>query len=321
MSYILDALKRAEQQRGGPARGATSLPRAMASDFAPRARWPWIVGGLGGLAVVVVATLVFWPGRQPAGTDATPATIVAGPPPTPVASPAPRVEPALPAPTPPAPRAEPAPAVRPAPAASSTSEAVRVVAPPAPPPAPRAAEPRPAESRAIESRAAEPRPVESRPAAPGLVEPRAPAPRPAAPSAVSRPTPPVAASRGTAGRSAVVPAPEERSRTAPPPAATTAERPVPPSPPVARAAPSRAAAPEPPAAAAAAPSGDLKALAAKLSIQVLSWAPERKDRFVFLNGRKYGEGQTVEDKIVVEQINEDSVVLAYQGERMILKGR
>ena len=86
-------------------------------------------------------------------------------------------------------------------------------------------------------------------------------------------------------------------------------------------APPGAAAPESPAPAAAASTGDLKALAGKLSIQVLSWAPEREDHFVFLNGRRYGEGQTVEDKIVVEQINEDSIVLAYQGERLILKGR
>ena len=311
MSYILDALKRAEQQRGGPARGASSLPRAMASDFAPRARWPWIVGGLGGLAVLVIATLAFWPARQPAATDATPAAIVAGSPPAPAAVvTAPRVEPAPPAPIPPAPRAEPAPAAGPAPAPPETarsavppslSEAARAAAPPAAPPVPRAAQSRPAESRPIESRAAE-----SRGAAPGVVEPRAAAPRAPAPSAVSRPTPPAATSGGTTGRGA---------------AAITAERPTPPSPQVARVAPSRAPAPEPPAAAGAAPSGELKALAAKLSIQVLSWAPERKDRFVFLNGHRYGEGQTVEDKIVVEQINEDSVVLAYQGERMILKGR
>jgi hypothetical protein len=88
---------------------------------------------------------------------------------------------------------------------------------------------------------------------------------------------------------------------------------------VARATPSRGPAPE--AAPPVAGGGDLNALAAKLSIQVLSWAPERKDRFVFLSGRKYGEGQLVDEKILVEQINEDSVVLSYQGERLTLKGR
>jgi len=81
----------------------------------------------------------------------------------------------------------------------------------------------------------------------------------------------------------------------------------------------RPSAPEPPPPGAS--SGELKAMAAKLSIQVLGWAPERKDRFVFLNGRKYGEGQMVEDKILVEQITEDSVVLSFQGERLTLKGR
>jgi hypothetical protein len=42
---------------------------------------------------------------------------------------------------------------------------------------------------------------------------------------------------------------------------------------------------------------------------------------VFLNGRRYGEGQVVEDKLLIERINEDGVVLSYQGERVTLKGR
>jgi hypothetical protein len=87
---------------------------------------------------------------------------------------------------------------------------------------------------------------------------------------------------------------------------------------VALAVPPGAPSPEPPP---AAPAGDLKALAARLSIQVLSWAPERKDRFVFLGGRKYGEGQIVDDKILIEQITEDGVVLSYKGERLTLRGR
>jgi general secretion pathway protein B len=114
--------------------------------------------------------------------------------------------------------------------------------------------------------------------------------------------------------SRVVPSP------APRPAPRVEDRaPAPPPAAVARGAPPRAAGPA--AAAPAAPSSDLKARAARLSIQVLSWAPERKDRFVFLNGRKYGEGQMVEDTFLVEQITEDSVVLSAQGERVTLKGR
>jgi general secretion pathway protein B len=77
----------------------------------------------------------------------------------------------------------------------------------------------------------------------------------------------------------------------------------------------------PPAPAAPAASGNAQALASKLSLQVLSWAPDPRDRFVFLNGRRYSEGQAIEDKLIVEKINEDGVVLSYQGERVTLKGR
>jgi len=247
MSFILDALKRAEQQRGAPARGAASLPRAIATDFEPRARWPWIVGGAVSLAAVA-AVVAFWPAREAAPPVATPEATVAMParPPVPAALSTP--PPVAVAP----PRAEPAPPVPPA-------RRERVVSAP---PAPRVVEPRPPVSR--------PSPVVDRPA-----------PRPA-------------------------PRVQERAIT-PPPAD------------VARATPPRPTSPE--AAPPAAPSGDLKARAAKLSIQVLSWAPERKDRFVFLNGRKYGEGQMVEDQFLVEQITEDSVVLSAQGERITLKGR
>jgi general secretion pathway protein B len=89
---------------------------------------------------------------------------------------------------------------------------------------------------------------------------------------------------------------------------------------VARVTPPRVGPASAPPALPAAPSADLKARAAKLTVQVLSWAPERKDRFVFLNGRKYGEGQMVEDTFLVEQITEDSVVLSARGERVTLKG-
>ncbi len=85
---------------------------------------------------------------------------------------------------------------------------------------------------------------------------------------------------------------------------------------MARTAPPRPSAREP-----AAPAGDVKAMAAKISLQVLSWAPEPKDRFVFLNGRRYGEGQKIDDQLLVERILEDGVVLSFQGERVTLKGR
>src|SRR6185369_17414896 len=97
MSFILDALKRAEQQRGAPTRAAASLPRAIATDFEPRARWPWIVGGLAGLVAIVVG-LVLWSAREPVPV------VVASKPPvaTAPAPPAPTPAPAVVTPPPPA---------------------------------------------------------------------------------------------------------------------------------------------------------------------------------------------------------------------------
>jgi hypothetical protein len=166
--------------------------------------------------------------------------------------------------------------------------------------------------------------VGSAPAAPRVPETRTSTPAPAA--ALDRPAPPA---RAAAPPSAPAPVATERSepgRAAPSPAMRPARGPQEPAAPppaaVARAAPPRAVSPaSPPAAVPTAPAADLKARAARLSIQVLSWAPERKDRFVFLNGRKYGEGQMVDDTFVVEQITEDSVVLSARGERVTLKGR
>ena len=280
MSYILDALKRAEQQRGAPARGAASLPRAIASDFEARARWPWVVGGLASLAVVASA-IAFWPSREttvalpelPAATPASPVAAPLPPPASAVAGAPPPAEAVPPIP----PRVEPAP--------------LRVVSAP---PAQRAAAP-----------------------PPGAVARRAGPPAAAARSAGSRGAPAATDDRGPAGRVAPSPVPRPTARVEPRAPAPTGD--------IARPAPPRASspAPSPPAVAAppAAPAGNLKALAATLSIQVLSWAPERKDRFVFLAGRKYGEGQMVDDKILIEQITEDGVVLSYQGERLTLKGR
>jgi hypothetical protein len=278
MSYILDALKRAEQQRGAPTRGAASLPRAIATDFEPRPRWWWIVGGLAGVGVCA-GVIAFWPSWE--ATVATPQA--------PVATPATTVI---------APASSPAPAPPPTPALASAPPAVEVAAPPIPP---RAAP-------------APPRVASAPPPA------RVAGPRPAA--VASRAAPPAPTARSAGGEATAAedlrPAARVASSSAPSPPTRVQPRVAPPPADVALAVPPGVPSPEPPA---AAPAGDLKALAAKLSIQVLSWAPERKDRFVFLAGRKYGEGQMVDDKILIEQITEDGVVLSYQGERLTLKGR
>src|SRR5512134_2902989 len=156
MSYILEALKRAEQQRGGPARGAAYLPRAVATDSEPRVRWPWIVGG--GVSLVAVAVVVaFWPAWEAALPVATPGATVA----TPGATTA-------------------------TPGAAVVTSGVTVAAPapavvsPPPPAEPLAAAPPALSERAV-----------SAPGASRATEPRPPAPRPG--SIVTRPAPPAAA--------------------------------------------------------------------------------------------------------------------------------
>src|SRR6266850_6903874 len=72
MSYILDALKRAEQLRGGAAR-AIRAPRAFPTEGAPR-RWPWLVAGAAGMAVLVVA-VALWPAMVPPSPTSTSAPI------------------------------------------------------------------------------------------------------------------------------------------------------------------------------------------------------------------------------------------------------
>jgi hypothetical protein len=270
MSYILQALKKAEEARGAAPR-AVPTPRPLPP--AGRARWPWIAGGL--VALSGVAGLVaLWTLGLPAPTAPPPAATT-------------DTAPAVAAPVPSAPPA-PAPAVAVSPAPPTTPPgAARAEAPSPPKPAPR---PAPARPRA----------------APTL---RAPAPAVAERAAADPPPAPASAAAG--------PPPAVERGAAPPVAA----RPRGASPAVAesRVAPRPPAAPATPAAPVAA-SGDLKARVARLSLQVLSWAPDPRDRFVFVNGRKYGEGQAIDDTLLVERITEDSVVLAYQGERVTLKG-
>jgi len=57
-------------------------------------------------------------------------------------------------------------------------------------------------------------------------------------------------------------------------------------------------------------------MASKLKIEVLVWADDPKDRMVFLNGRKYVEGQALTGGAVIEQIAEDGIVLVHEGQRV-----
>jgi hypothetical protein len=54
----------------------------------------------------------------------------------------------------------------------------------------------------------------------------------------------------------------------------------------------------------------------KLEVHVYSESPTA--RMVFINGRKYVEGDRVGDKYLLERITEDGATLAHQGQRVHL---
>jgi type II secretory pathway predicted ATPase ExeA len=58
--------------------------------------------------------------------------------------------------------------------------------------------------------------------------------------------------------------------------------------------------------------------AAPLKVDLLVWAADPRERLVYLNGRKYVEGQTLENGVLVETIAEDGVVLVQSGRRIRL---
>ncbi len=77
--------------------------------------------------------------------------------------------------------------------------------------------------------------------------------------------------------------------------------------------------PQPEAKAVATPpppsASNLQERASKLRIEVLVWADNPKERMVFLNGRKYLEGQALTGGEVIEQIVPDGIVLVHEGQR------
>lgn len=160
-----------------------------------------------------------------------------------------------------------------------------------------------------------------RPAAPPrAVEPArrtAPA-RPAAPSsgAVVRPAPPSAQSAppvappaaptlpGTVGGPALSGTPPARPATEKPVVRTTPDARV------------TIARPEPAPPTAAAPT---RADSQRFKLEVLSYSDVPAQRLVFINGRRYREGETLDGGVKVEEIREDSVILSEAGQRFTLR--
>ncbi len=57
----------------------------------------------------------------------------------------------------------------------------------------------------------------------------------------------------------------------------------------------------------------------KMTISVLMYAEAKSERRVYINGRKYIEGDYVDGRYLVESITLEGVVLSYEGERALLR--
>jgi general secretion pathway protein B len=294
VSYILDALRKAERERRGG--GPPTLDTVHAAPLQVRRRWwPW---ALAGLVLVNLAGLVVL-GRGPLGslvpekpvamTSAAPAAPDAPAPASPAVAETPDPPPALAPPrmpaTPTPGEAPPSGRVGQEVAPSMPSRAPVPVETPSPPPAMR--------------------PVPSPPSAPPPAASDAAAAPPAmAPVvAVSPPatTPPVVSSPSAA-------APDPRSPAIPEPSGVGSLPPASPAEPAPVTAGPAATLP-----------GSFRDAVARMTLDVLVYSEHESGRFVFINGRKHVEGQSVEGTVVVEAITREGALLGSQGERVLLR--
>ena len=63
----------------------------------------------------------------------------------------------------------------------------------------------------------------------------------------------------------------------------------------------------------------LREAMAKMKITILLYEEAKSERMVFINDRKYVEGDYVDGRYLLESITADGVVLSYQGERASLR--
>ncbi len=290
MSYILDALKKAEQERHQAK--VPTLDTVHRTSWAPP-RHLWL--GIGAAVALANAAVLIWllvPGPMPPIDRSADSTVApAPPPPAAVSAPA-------------APAAE-----RAAPASPPEKAAVVATAPPAPAPASSeaSASRRPPPERKPETTTKR---GEGKPGASVALAPAAPTVEPRKPTAAEAPPPPAPPA-----------APEKPTASTPaPPIPSVAAVPDKP------AAPPAAASPTKPAERG---TGSLPLLRdmtpadqeaiTKMTLQFLVYSDVPAERLVFINNQKYVEGQLIEGKVVVEGILPDGAVLSYQGKRFMLR--
>ena len=257
MSYILDALRKADRERDRERSRVPSLATIHTVTVRPRwRRLPWLVTGLVLAGMGVTGWLVIRaPGARPVSPE-----------------PAVRVE--VPRP--------PVPALPPEPADSSAREFL------SPPPSPRALAPQAGDTPLAALPA--PPPAASR----RLIESRRPQAAPPIPPVPTVSRPPQAAP--PPAPAAPIPAPDAVA--APLPTAAPAPQVAPPLP---------------------APQPSAQDAMAKLTLTVLVHSAEKADRLVYINGRRYGEGDKVDGLYLVQAIQPDGVLLTYQGEEHFLR--
>jgi general secretion pathway protein B len=289
MSYILDALKKAERDRH-----VAKIPTLHTVHGTPverrRPQWMWI----GAAVVLVNATLLLiWflrpqpvaerlPRLAAVPTTSGPAAVDKPPASGPAAVDKPPAPPQAdkPAPASPAGAATATPAPVPFPSQASV---------PGPPPE--------TTTRRVETKPSPP--VAAAPASPRIDPGKPPAPvAPARPAAAvpERPAPATAVAR--------VSPPTVPDKSASPPAA--------PSP----AAPGERKTAQTPGLQELTPA-DQEGMP-KMSLQFLVYSEVPGERLVFINNQKYVEGQSIEGKVVVEGIVPDGAILSYQGKRFKL---
>jgi hypothetical protein len=334
MSYILDALRKAERDRQ-VARIPTLATAHGGADLFRRSPWLWLAVSAGALALggVVLYTWLAPPVRPdsaPPAQIAAPAPAAGAPPAADLATASPqaleRTEPVPALERAPGARGASAPSVAPvvpptssAPVPADVPKGPSRVSPAAPGPRVQAPAPPvfapPAPGPRVQAQAP-PVPVAPAPTAPAPTSPAPPAPVPAAPAPSSQapPAQPAPLSQAPPLRQT----PQVQGAPAPP---GGSDPPVESRPGVDPTAPPAGLPPRPgtdPGTAEGAPPAGVP-VPARMSLDVLVYSEVPAERLVFINGKKYVEGQTVDGDAVLEQITQDGAVLRQQGQRIVLR--
>ena len=77
--------------------------------------------------------------------------------------------------------------------------------------------------------------------------------------------------------------------------------------------------PPPSAPPTAAPRAPVPPEAAGLKLEALIYADAPAERMVFINGRRYREGESIDGRLRIEEIREEGVELSDQGQRFTLR--